>query len=197
MPLLFWDDETFFELGLSRQTPILCGLGDQPLTNSEDILWQIDEYFPELPNLVNGVINKDAWQALLDWRRSVDSILSRLLAPALLSYKDIAEDENSVAQYKQSVSKKYGMSAEALANDRYASYEQFAKLTRFVELAKHLSKNRFYMEQLSIADMVITADLYSLQCLDGVSLPIDFLYYLKRVEEACNINLQEGLIINL
>ena len=192
-PLSYWDDETFFELGIARQVPVLVGVAEQSLTNSEEILWQIDELFPDTPPLIKGLVDEADWQALLQWRHSVDAVLSRLLAPALLSYRDISEDQGAVEQFKQSVKQKYGLSAEALANDRYASYEQFSTITRLPELARHLAQNRFYLSQISAADILITADLYPLQCLDGVSLPIDFLYYMQRVADTCNIDMQEGL----
>lgn len=197
IPLSYWDDETFFDLGLARQVPVLTGVDSKPLLESEEILWQIDNLFPGSESLVNGIIDEAAWQALLTWRHKVDAVLSRLLAPALLSYKDIAEDETAIMQYKNSVQKQYGLNAEALANDRYASYEQFASMTHINELAKHLAKNRFYLGRISIADILICADLYPIQCLDGVGMPIDFLYYLKRVEDTCEIDMQEGMQIKL
>lgn len=196
-PLSFWDDETFFELGLARTVPVLKMPDNRLVTDVDDLLWHIDEYFSEGSPLVQGIIDKAAWQALLDWRANVDAVLTRMMAPALLNYTDVAEDEQSVKAFKRQIQEKYGMSAEALANDRYAAYEQFARMTNIKQLGRHLSENKFYMGKPCIADMLIAADLYPLQCLDGVSLPIDILYYLARVEKECNVDLQQGFKVRL
>ncbi len=89
------------------------------------------------------------------------------------------------------------MSLEALANDRYEGYEQLEHLSRLPELAHYLDRHRFYMGTVSVADMVLAADLYPLQLLDGISLPVDLMYYLQRVDEACGTRLSEGLVITL
>ncbi len=191
-PLSYLEDEAFFDLGVSRSVPILKMPDTQLKTNVDEILWNIDTLFPTENTLVKGIIDEQAWQALRDWRSKIDAILTRMLAPALLNYVDIAADEESVAAYKRQVLKQYKMSAEALANDRYAAYDQLAQMTNMKALGSHLSQNQFYMGKLSIADVLITADFYPLQCLDGVNLPIDILYYLARVEKACNIDLQQG-----
>jgi len=196
-PLSYCDDETFFELGVARKVPILKMPDSTLLTDVNDLLWNIDNLFPEGDALVHGVIDESAWKALLEWRDKADAILSRMLAPALLNYIDIAENEDSVDAYKRQVQDKYQMSAEALANDRYAAYEQFAKMTNIKALGQHLSKNKFYMGKPSIADVLIAADIYPLQCLDGVSLPIDILYYLARVEKVCDVDLQQGFKVKL
>lgn len=191
-PLSYWDDETFFELGLSRTVPILKMPDDSLKTDVNQILWSIDEIFPAGKNLVENIIDEAAWQSLLVWRDKINAILTRMLAPALLNYVDISASEESVIAYKREVQKKYQMSAEALANDRYAAYDQLAQMTNMKALGQHLSKNTYYMGELSIADVLITADLYPLQCLDGVSLPIELLYYLARVEKTCGLDLQQG-----
>lgn len=192
VPLSYWDDETFFNLGVSRSVPVLKMPDGKLLTDINKTLWNIDEVFSSGKNLVNDVIDEPAWQALLDWREKANAILTRMMSPALLNYVDIASDEESVLAYKREVQNKYNMSAEALANDRYAAYDQLAQMTNMKALGQHLSKNKFYMGRLSIADTLIAADLYPLQCLDGVSLPIDILYYLARVEKECNVDLQQG-----
>ena len=120
-----------------------------------------------------------------------------MLAPALIGYKDLGSEQDSIAHYKNEVERTYRMPVEALVSDRFANYQQFAKLTRMPELARHLAKQRFYLGKLSIADILIAADLYPLQMIDGITLPIDFLYYLKRVEETCHIDLQQGMLVKL
>jgi len=191
-PISRWDDEIFFELGVSLVFPILQMPDKSLLLNVNEILWEIDGIFPSDRMLVRNVIDEAAWNSLLEWREKVDAILTRLTAPALLNYIDIAESDDRVAAYKRHVQNAYNMSAEALANDRYAAYTQFAQLTNIVALGKHLTAKQFYMGAPSIADAVLTADLYPLQCLDGVSLPIDILYYLSRVEKEFDLDLQQG-----
>jgi len=192
-PLSYWDDETFFDLGIARKVPVLK-VPDAPLlTDVNAILWDVDKIFPNSNLMVDGIIDSAAWSALLDWRANVDAVLTRMMAPALLGYSDIATNEQSIKAYKREIKNKYQMSAEALANDRYAAYDQLVKMTNLKALGYHLSANKFYMGEISVADVLLTADLYPLQCLDGVSLPIDVLYYLARVEKECNVDLQQGL----
>lgn len=192
-PVALDDDETFFELGVARQVPVLVLDGQPPLTDSVAILEQIDTLFPDTPPLVEGRIPVDAWQALLDWRRQVDPVLERLRAPALPAYGEIGGAEHTLSAYKTEVQNRFGMSVEELANDRYAGYAQFERLTRLQGLARHLAKSGFYMGEPSIADMLLTADLYILQLLDGITLPLDLLYYFNRVQEACALRLDEDL----
>jgi glutaredoxin 2 len=195
MPVAYWDDETFFELGIARQVPVLQLDNNELLTDALDILWRIDELFPQAPMLRQGKIDAAAWQALLEWRENIAALLERLYAPIRVSYKDIGELDDCRQDYKANVAKQIGQSVEALANDRYSAYEQLAKQTHINQLAQHLAKNKFYMDEISIADMLITADLFPLQLLDGVSMPIDMLYYIKRVQEICGLELSEGLLV--
>lgn len=191
-PLDYHDDETFFELGLARGVPVLQ-LADGSLhTDSVSILERIDTLFPAAPPLVEGRIEAGAWKALLDWRARCDAVLQRLYAPARPGYAGIGDDAESLAAYKAEVERRFGMSVEALANDRYDGYAQLDRLTDLRALAAHLARHRFYTGAPSIADMLLCADLYPLQLLDGISLPIDLLYYLGRVEEACGISLRDG-----
>lgn len=187
------DDETFFNLGLAREVPILVLADGRRLTDSIDILAQIDDLFVG-PALRHGVIDDAAWAALLDWRRRVDALFARLQAPALAGYADIAVREASLADYKAAVQRRFGQSLEELSNDRYAAFEQLAAQTRLPELARHLARERFYVGRPSIADMVIAADFYPLQLLDGVTLPLDLMYYLERVAEVCGVDLREGVL---
>ena len=196
-PVAWDDDEVFFELGLARKVPVLVLESGKLQTDSCEILDKIDELFPQPPFLVNNIIDQAAWKAVLSWREKIEALLSRLLAPALLNYAEIADHPHNVEAYKRQIQQQFNMSAEALTSDRYAAYEQFAQISHIHALGKHLSKNRFYMGQMSIADVLITADLYPLQCLDGVSLPIDILYYLARVEKMCEVDLQQGFRVKL
>jgi len=193
-PLRYDDDATFFELGVARTVPVLQLDDGRVLTDADGALWDIDSLFPDTPTLVDGRIDEGAWQALLQWRAGADAVLRRLYAPVLPAFADIGEDEQILQSYKQEVMHRFGMSVEELANDRYAGYSQLEQMTRLKELARHLANSRFYLDEPSIADAVLAADLYPLQLLDGVSLPLDLMYYFTRVEQTFNCALNEGLI---
>ena len=195
--LRYDDDETFFELGIARSVPVLQLDDGRLLTDSLAALHDIDALFPDAPPLVAGRIDEDAWEALLQWRGSAEPVLARLHAPVLPAYAEVNEDEDTLAAYKSEVQHRFGMSVEELANDRYAGFEQLYAMTRMKALSAHLADSGFYMGVPSIADMVLAADLYPLQLLDGVSLPLDLMYYFRRVEEACHTSLAENLTVSL
>lgn len=193
-PLAFDDDETFFELGIARQVPVLR-LDDGSLhTDTLAMLRRLDAWFPGTTPIFEGVIDESAWNALLAWRASVDPILQRLQAPVLPGYADIGGSENTLAAYKSLVQSRFGVRIEELVNDRYDAFAQFDRLTNLKMLAKHLARNRYYSGVPSAADMLLAADLFPLQILDGVSMPMDLMYYLQRMEEICRTNLREGLL---
>lgn len=193
-PVAYDDDETFFELGTARVVPLLQLDDGRLLTDSVDILWQIDELFPDTPPLVQGRVDAAAWQALLDWRKRVDHVLDRLYAPIRPGYRGVGDDAASLAAYKQEIQQRFGMSVEELANDRYDGYGQLDRMTQLNALARHLAQKRFYMGEPSIADMLLCADLHPVQVLDGITLPIDLMYYLSRVAEACHVRLEDALL---
>lgn len=196
-PVAYADDETFFELGVARHVPVLRLDEGRLLTDSREILRSVDELFPGTPPLVTGRIDAAAWQALMEWRERVDPILERLRAPALPAYAEIGAEPDTLAAYKAEVQHRFGMSVEELANDRYSGYAQFERITRPNALAKHLARSGFYMGEPSIADLVLAADLYILQVLDGISLPLDLLYYFERVQDTCNIRLSDDLLVSV
>lgn len=194
-PLDYQDDATFFELGVARRVPVLrIGTDSGPLTDVNEILWRIDELFPDTPPLVTGRLAEEAWRALLDWRSRADALLQRLYAPLAPAWQGLGDDPDALAAYRSEVEGRFGVSLEALANDRYAGYTQFARMSRLPELAAMLARERFYAGRPSIADAVLGADLFPLQLLDGVALPIDLLYYLERVTESFGLDLRRGLL---
>lgn len=188
------DDEVFFELGIAH-SPLVLRMDDGAIhTDSLFILEHADAWFGGTP-IFDRVIARDAWQALLDWRASVDAILERLYAPVLPAFEDVGKHDESLAAYKASVVRQFGLSAEALSNDRYAGYVQFAQMSRLPALANHLAEQRFYVGgQLTAADLILACDLFPLQLLDGVTLPLGLMYYIERVEKACGASLREGLL---
>lgn len=193
-PLDYFDDETFFALGVQRTVPVLAFPDGRIYTDAWDMLWRNDLLFPGA-SLVQGCIDENAWQALIQWRERVDAILQRLHAPAAPAYREIGAHPAALAAYKSETKRRFGMTLEELANDRYAGYTQLERETQLKSLARHLATNRFYTGRISIADLVLTADLYPLQLLDGIALPIDLLYYFRRVLDACGASLNEGLIV--
>lgn len=193
-PLRYDDDETFFALGTQRSVPILQLDDGTVLTDSIAILHRLDILFPDTPPLVTDRIDDAAWDALLTWREKNDAILRRLYAPIKPAYRDIGAEEHTLQAYKQEVRHHFGMSVEELANDRYTGYAQLERMTQLQALSQHLAQQHFYMAEISIADMLLTADLYPLQLLDGVSFPLDLMYYFTHVEQYSQIRLAEGLI---
>ena len=192
-PLAWDDDETFFELGIARTVPVLQLDNTRLLTDSTDILQRIDELFSGTPPLVEGRIHEAAWQALLDWRSSCDAILERLYAPVRPAYREIGADAAILAAYKEEVRHRFGMSLEALANDRHDGFARFSRMSRLAQLARHLAANRFYMGEISIADMLLCADIHPLQLHDGITLPVDLMYYFGRVEACCGVSPGDNL----
>lgn len=192
-PLAYDDDETFFVLGVARQVPILQLPTGELRSDSLDILWCIDRLFPDAPHLVDGRIDADDWQALTAWRLRAEPILERLYACVHPAYRDVCASPETLAAYKAEVRHRFGMSVEALANDRYAGYAQLDAVMGLRALARYLGRGRFYAgPSISIADMLLAADLHPLQLLDGISLPIDLLYYLERVEQTSRASLRDG-----
>ena len=186
------DDETFFELGVARVAPVICWDDGRVDAGPADLLPEIERRF-STPSLF-APLAPEQWRSLCEWRESADSILERLYAPLRPAYLGIGEREAHLASYKASVQARFGTSLEDLANDRYAVYGQLDSLTRLKELGAYVAKHRFYAGDLSAADILLTADLFPLQLLDGVALPIDLMYYFERVQESCRVNLRDGLI---
>lgn len=189
------DDETFFELGIGRRGCVLRLADGTLLDDSVVILGRADKLFGRAP-ILEGVLPADAWQALLAWRGETAALLDRLYAPVRPAYSDIAGSEANLAAYKAEVQQRFGISVEALSNDRYAAYTQFTARSRLSALARHLARERFYYDgKITAADFVLAADLYPLQLLDGVSLPLDLMYYFERVAAACKTDLREYLAL--
>ena len=188
-PLDWFDDETFFALGIARRSPVLATDGGDLLSDTAEVLAGIDGLFPGAPALREGGIDDPAWAALLDWRARVDAVLERLYAPLAPGFRGIGDNPEALVDYKAAVRHRFGMTLEELANDRYDGFAQFSRLSRLPDLARHLARERFYVGRLTIADCLLAADLYPLQMHDGINLPVDLLYYLRRVEEACEVRL--------
>ncbi len=186
------EDELFFELGVGRTAPVLQWDDGSVGTDSVALLGELDRHHPQ-PGLLQP-LSAGQWQAALDWRSRAAPVLERLYAPVGLAYRGIGDDEARRAAYKASVHARLGMSVEELANDRYAGFTQLDRMTHFKELGRFMAVHGFYAKVLSAADILVTADLFPLQILDGVTLPIDLMYYFERVQEACGVDLRAGLL---
>lgn len=191
IPIDYDEDHIFFELGI-EYSPLILQLSEHNIhLDSKGILAKIDSLFPSGKKLFT--LDMPAWEALLAWRKKVDYLLERLYAPIKISYKDIALSQNNIYAYKTEIKRRFGQSVEELANDRYGSFEQFSQISNLDALSKHLAQSKYYIAEFSVADIILAADLAPLQLLDGVSLPIDMMYYIKRVYELCNLSPTEGL----
>lgn len=188
------DDDIWFELGHARADIALELPGLALQTDAITILRNLDNWVGGVP-VVNGLVSEDAWQALLAWRNNIQHIRERLYAPVLPAFIDMGGTEADLASYKASIHHRYGMSVEALSNDRYDGFNQLAAQSNLAALGKHLSEQRFYINNsLSACDIVIACDLFPLQLLDGVTMPLDLMYYIQRVDIACHASLRAGLI---
>ncbi len=192
-PLDFDDDATFFDLGLARHVPILRSDEGALWTDSVAILEAIDQLAPTGPALIDGILPASAWADLLAWRRGCDAILQRLYAPVRIAYQDIGSDATRQAAFRHELQERFGMGLEALANDRYDGYQQLDRLSDLRGLGRYLARHGFYQGAFSVADCLLAADLAPLRLLDGISIPMDIRYYLRRVEGACGLSLDEGL----
>ncbi|MEQ1668737.1 MAG: glutathione S-transferase N-terminal domain-containing protein [Sulfuriferula sp.] len=189
------DDDIWFTLGHAR-ADFALQLPDRALqTDTITTLRQLDDHLGGEP-VYQGLISDDAWQALLAWRDNIKHIRDRLYAPVLPAFSDIGGTAADLASYKAQIQHQYGMSVEALSNDRYDGFNQLVAQANLIALGKHLAKQRFYLNnRLSACDILIASDLFPLQLLDGVTMPLDLMYYIQRVETACHTSLRAGLII--
>lgn len=186
------DDETFFEMGVARQAPVLLWEDGLVQTETEAIFQEIDRRFPQPGLFASLAVGQ--WESLWEWRAAADHLLERLYAPIRPAYLGIGDNDAHLASYKASIQARFRVSLEDLANDRYGVYGQLDQLTRLKPLASYLAQHGFYSGSLSAADLILAADLFPLQLLDGVTLPIDLMYYFERVQEACGVDLRAGLV---
>ncbi|MHB0990946.1 MAG: glutathione S-transferase family protein [Burkholderiales bacterium] len=193
-PLAQDDDEIWFDLGVARADLALTIPGQPVQTDALTILTRIDEQTSGNP-VHTGLVEPEAWQALLKWRAANQNVLMRLYAPVLPAFIDIGAHDADLARYKAQIGRIYGMSVEALSNDRYDGFNQLYAQSHLAGLGAHLAKHKFYLNGVfSACDIVLACDLFPLQLLDGVTFPIDLMYYIKRIEAMCHSSLRDGLI---
>lgn len=186
--------ETFHRLGQPCRTPLL----EWPDGTVEHLAWDdipgLDERFG--PGQA-GMPDRAAWIAMRHWLDQALPLLARLAAPAGYAWRGLGDDPDARSAHARETRHRFGLSLEALANDRYAAYGQLAALSRLPALGEHLARRRWYLGRPSLLDAVLAAALFPLQLLDGVALPIHLLYYLRRVQEAAGVDLEADLLIPL
>ncbi|HKJ88645.1 MAG TPA: glutathione S-transferase N-terminal domain-containing protein [Gammaproteobacteria bacterium] len=189
--LPYTDLETPIELAGRKQVPIYVTDDGEVLLESEAILCRIDREVPE-PPLFEGAIEPDDYEALKGWMGGLETLVDRLRGPTQLGYSGLGDDEEAAEYFRRQVEHRNGAQMEELVNARYADYRELeagAGLKRFGNL---LAKSRFFSGRLSAADLYIVSEWGFLRWVDGVSPPLDLLYYFERVEEACGVKLASG-----
>lgn len=189
-------DELCFELGIALSPLAIRFDGGGLETDAIPILEALDSRLGGTP-ILDGVVDALSWRSFLRWRACIAPLLERLSAPALAAFADIAASDAALAAYKAQVRQRFGMSAEELSNDRYDGFRQFAAAAGLRELSRRLVRDRFYCGRLSAADLILACELFPLQLLDGVCVPMDLMYYIDRVEKACGASPRDGLIAQL
>lgn len=191
-PLAYTDFATPLDLGFDRKLPIVQWPDGTQDNDSLRLLLELERRYPH-PALLEGVVDDAEWQAFLDWRSRLEHVLARLIAPVRPGFAEIGGDPEALALCKEECERAFGMGPEALSNDRYDGYRQLEGMGRLRALARQLAKNRFYAGQLSLIDVLLTADFHLLRHLDGVTLPLDLMYYFQRVAAACGEDLDTGM----
>ncbi|MEK8089346.1 glutathione S-transferase N-terminal domain-containing protein [Thermithiobacillus plumbiphilus] len=191
-PLAYTDFGTPLDLGYDRVLPILEWPDGSRDNQSLTLLLELERRHPE-PALLDGLVDAAEWQAFLDWHARLAPLLERLIAPVRPGFAEIGGDVEALALYKAECERHFGQIPEALSNDRYDGYRQLEQLGQLRALSSQLARKRFYAGQLSLIDILLTADFQLLRLLDGVTLPLDLMYYFQRVAEACHEDLDAGL----
>lgn len=191
-PLDFTDFETPLDLGFDRKLPILQWPDGSRNNDSLELLLDLEKRYAD-PALLHNVVDVAEWMAFLDWRNRLEHLRVRLVAPVRPGFSEIADDPDALALYKEECQQAFGLSPESLSNDRYDGYRQLEQMGQLRALAQKLAKNRFYAGHLSLIDILLTADFHLLRHLDGVTLPLDLMYYFQRVADACGEELDAGL----
>ncbi len=185
---------TFYRLGQPCRTPLLEG----PDGHAEHLGW---DDFPSLDIRFGAqrapAPDADAWAALRRWLDQALPLLARLAAPVGYAWRGLGDDADARAAHAREARRRFGLTLEALANDRYAAFGQLSALSRLPELGRHLARQGWYLGRPSLADAVLAGALFPLQLLDGIALPIHLLYYLRRVQDEAGVDLEADLLISL
>ncbi|MGC9239412.1 MAG: glutathione S-transferase [Acidithiobacillus sp.] len=183
------DLTTAFDLGFA-DLPVLVDANDRCWTGDVESLPELDARLSTAPP--PPALGAE-WPAFVAWRAELEPLRQRLLAPILPLYPEISADPEDFDWYRQECERRFGQGPEALANDRYGAYQQLERLGRLRQLSRILAQRKFYLGDASLIDIVLTADFHALRFLDGVTVPIDLLYYFQRVASLCGLSLDSGL----
>jgi glutaredoxin 2 len=188
-------DAVFFDLGIAV-APLVLQVDGQVHTDAEQILMNLDRWCGGRA-VFDGRVPLEAWNVLQAWRARNAALLERLIAPVLPAFADVGGDTTSLAAYKAEVRLRFRASVEELSNDRYDAYRQLERTADLKGLAQRLAAERYFVAGApTAADFTLACDLFPLQLLDGVTLPIDLMYYIQRVETACRASPREGLLLS-
>ena len=190
-PCRLRDQETAFDLGFA-DLPVLVHADGWAQPGRLADLAALDARYPDTRPL-HTPIPETEWEAFLSWREGLSALRDRLVAPVLPAYAEICGEPEDMEYYRRECARRFQQSIESLANDRYGAYQQLEGRGRLRALAKRLAKRRFYTGDLSLIDIILTADFHLLRLLDGVTLPLDLQYYFQRVAEVCGFSLNSGM----
>lgn len=194
MALPFAAEAVFFELGLGEYPVVLQANSQTETKLYTDSLAVLQAFSALCPESKLATVSHADWQGLQAWHSANALLLERLYAPVALAARTFSE-ETAREDYKNQIWQRFDQSVEALANDRYEAFQQFARQSQLHALSQHLEKKRFYNGQCSAADCWLTADLFPLQFLDGISLPIGLRYYWQRVMAFCGCDLSADWLV--
>lgn len=189
--LPYTDLETPVELAGRKQVPIYVTDDGEVLLESESILRRIESEALE-PPLYEGAVDPEDYEALKAWMGELADVVDRLRAPTQLGYAGLGDDADAAEYFRRQVEARTGTQIEELVNARYADYRDFEARAGLKRFANVLAKSRFFSGQLSVADLYIVSEWGFLRWVDGVSPPLDLLYYFERVEDACGVKLASG-----
>lgn len=189
--LPYTDLETPIELAGRKQVPIYVTDDGEALLESETILRRIEAESPE-PPLFEGAIEVADYEALKAWMAELEPLVDRLRGPTQLGYAGLGDDPDAAEYFRRQVETRTGAQLEELVNARYADYLDFEARAGLKRFANVLAKSRFFSGRLSVADLYIVSEWGFLRWVDGVSPPLDLLYYFERVEDACGVKLASG-----
>ncbi|MFA9459704.1 glutathione S-transferase N-terminal domain-containing protein [Thiohalorhabdus methylotrophus] len=189
--LPYTDLETPIELAGKKQLPVYVSDSGEALLESETILRRLEEERPE-PPLFEDAVGPADYEALKRWMGELEVLVDRLRGPTQLGYSGLGDDEEAAEYFRRQVEHRHGARLEELVNARYADYRQFEAAAELRRFANVLAKSRFFSGRLSVADLHIVSEWGFLRWVDGVSPPLDLLYYFERVEDACGVKLASG-----
>ena len=191
--LPYTDLTTPVDLAGRKRLPILVTDAGEVLSDSMTILQRLERQAPD-PPLLEAVIRPADFEGLRAWTEEVALLLDRLRAPVQLGFRGLADDADAADYFRRQVASRHGAQLEELVNARYADYRSLASQADLKGLARALTRGRFFSGCLSVADLYIVTEWGPLRWVDGISPPLDLLYYFERVEEACGLGLAEDLV---